>query len=326
MENLILPDSSKGYLTEIFSTWQNPYFLIDYQEFSINAAHHLKLALTEKVPPTEIINRQEAEKILICFQAPNQRLYHLQNMPTGDLSGVASPRNPQLLIPQKPDFVVEYTTLAVMQTSRYSPIKSKVFYDHQIFHNLCPRIGSESEQSSRGAASFNLHTDETFSEQQSLQQGCIPEMPKSFFLYCLRGTRTAHTFLLDSNYLFNSLEDSQIYEKPVFEFTTGPILDDKKPVVYITSILDKDSDGSIKSVRINLHENRMRGINREAQRALDYLRTQSITCLAQHDVGIPLQAGDFCHVPNFYLHGRSQFTVENETARWLLRMHLTNGA
>jgi hypothetical protein len=162
MENLILPDSSKGYLTEIFSTWQNPYFLSDYQEVSINAAHHLELALTEKVPPTEIINRQEAEKILICFQSSNQILYHLKNMPTGDLSGVASPRDPQLLIPQKPDFVVEYTTLAVMQTCRYSPIKSKVFYDRQIFHNLCPRIGSESEQSSRGAASFRECSHEIF--------------------------------------------------------------------------------------------------------------------------------------------------------------------
>jgi hypothetical protein len=80
MENLILPDSSKWYLTEIFSTWQNPYFLIDYQEFSINAAHHLKLALTEKVPPTEIINRQEAEKILIFFQASRECSHKIKSM------------------------------------------------------------------------------------------------------------------------------------------------------------------------------------------------------------------------------------------------------
>lgn len=176
-----------------------------------------------------------------------------------------------------------------------------------IVQNLFPIRGNETEQiSSSSQVYLEMHTETAFH----------PWKPDFLILYCVKGDRKAETtisMLSDilprlSSDIINILQQERFVTSIDMSFQNSK----QKNVQIRMPILSSD----LSSMAFDQYL--MRGIDEEAQSALDIFKEYVLKCL----MGLTLSAGDILVIDNNRaIHGRTPFTPRHDgTDRWLKRV------
>jgi hypothetical protein len=188
------------------------------------------------------------------------------------------------------------------------PIAYAQEQDGLVVQNLIPIKKTESSQiSSSSKSNLELHTETAFH----------PFKPDYVILLCLRGDESASTnYSLAEDFIEGIDEESlDILQKPLFvtEVDDSFKSDGEETIEIIVSPLRiKDNSWSV-----TYDKYAMRGVNNEAQKALDTM-TAAIEGAMQ---SIVLKKGQILEIDNSnVVHGRSIFSPRYDgTDRWLLR-------
>jgi hypothetical protein len=178
----------------------------------------------------------------------------------------------------------------------------------RLIHNLFPIKSSETEQiSSSSKVELQLHTETAFH----------PYLPDYVVLYCVRGDPAAATTYAVLDDILSYLDTSHVNILRQRRFTTSVDLSfrtkGEPDQIVFTEIISATERGP----RLKYDHQLMRGIDLEAQRALDQLSD----AISKSTRLVVLEAGDALIINNHdTVHGRTRFTPRYDgTDRWLKR-------
>lgn len=182
----------------------------------------------------------------------------------------------------------------------------------QLVHDICPIEGQEKNIENSGSdVFFSYHVEDAIH----------PFKPDYLCLNCLKSDHDkvaiTETSSVSEAIKFVSKENVDILRKPLFNLNPPASFKSEDLVRTIPVI-----SGSEKNPSLIIHESLMKGINDEAEKALNELKA----ALPKASVGVQLNPGDYVIIDNNKAaHARSSFKPRYDGEdRWLQRMFAIN--
>ena len=227
----------------------------------------------------------------------------LRGVPVGEVP----PTPPSPLQARKPDRVSEFALLTVARRLG-QPVGYAPEHGGDLVQNISPvEQDAERQVSTSSKSMLAFHTEAAFH----------PHRPRFLLLLCLRGDPAAATTLCSVQAVLGALSprDRSVLAMPRFTTATdesyvgGPSCQRSLPRPILT--------GDRTRPKLWLDADLMRGVDDEAQRALDRLSALAV----EQSTAVVLEAGDLLVVDNdVAVHGRSPFSPRFDGCdRWLQR-------